>query len=479
MKTLKVLLVKSRSVVTKNAAVTPPLGLMYVASYLRSRLAVEVRLLDLYFTKDAEAAVRRAVQDLDPDLVGVSALTPEAFLAHRTAAATRAVKPGVPVVMGGPYPSSDPDAVLADPNVDVAIIGEGEYAFHELALLVAEEGPRWQAEQHLAAVPGIAYRRNGAGVTNTGPRPYIQDLDALPFPAWDLVDLKRFGRLRSMSTIGVRPYMTMFTSRGCPYHCVFCHQIFGKKFRARSPESVAAEVAEIRKLGIEHIEILDDIANFDRGRFDGMLTTLLERDLHPILSFPNAIRADLMREESVELLRRVGAGEVSIAIETASERLQKKIRKNLDLDRAAATIGYMADRRILTRGFFILGLPTETEAEIRQTIRFAHRSRLHMALFFTANPFRDTEMYAMFQEAGKLPEGVKTIDYEYYGAPFNGSEVPDARFRRLYRQAYTGFYLDPRRAYRILRDRPFWSDALVRFYLMFRNNLSFSRLKEE
>lgn len=478
MKTAVVLLVKSRSVVSKieGGATTPPLGLLYIAACLRKRLGAEVRLLDAMFDPDILETVRRAVRELKPDVVGISALTAEFFLAHKIAAVVKGESPLTPVVMGGPHPTSDPEGVMRDSTMDVAVIGEGEDTFTELARLIMAEGGGWREPAALRGVAGLAFRAEGK-VEYSAPRAPIQDLDSLPFPAWDLIDYKKFWKVSGMASVGTRAYLPMFTSRGCPYHCVFCHQIFGKTFRARSPENVAEEVAVLLGLGAAHIEILDDISNFDPDRFDRILELMLERDLHPVLSFPNGIRADILRESSMDLLKRVGVGEISVAIETASERLQKMIRKNLSLDKASRVIGMLADRRIFTRGFFMLGLPTETAEEIRSTIRFAQSSRLHLALFFTPNPFPNTELYNMFVKAGKLPSGVRTVDYEYYGAPFNSSEVPDRVYRRLYRWAYFRFYFNPLRCYRIARDRPFLRDLPIQALKVF-SRTRFNRLNE-
>jgi anaerobic magnesium-protoporphyrin IX monomethyl ester cyclase len=254
--------------------------------------------------------------------------------------------------------------------------------------------------------------------------------------------------------------------------------MFGKSFRSRSPESVAEETARLMKMGARDIEVLDDIANLNPERFDRMLELMLERNLHPALSFPNALRADIIREESIDLLKRVGTGEISVAIETASERLQKLLSKNLSLEKANRTIGMLVDRRIFTRGFFMLGFPTETEEEMLSTIRFAHSSLLHLALFFTPNPFRNTGLYDLFVSTGKMPSLLTSIDYEYYGAPFNGSEVSDRRFRMLYRWAYYGFYFNPVRLWHIARDRPALADIPERIWQLLHNASSFRRLRE-
>ena len=474
-----VLLIKSRSVVSKiKKGTMPPVGLLYIAACLRKDLVAEVRLLDAMFEPDILKLVNSEIRSRRPDIVGISALTAEAFLAHKLTAAVKAADNSIPVIMGGPHPSSDPEAVLADPAVDAVVIGEGEKTFTELVGAICEAGPGWNEPEKIRGIAGLAVRGE-SGAEYTMPRPLIQDLDSLPFPAWDLIDYKKFWRTGGMATVGIRPYLPIFTSRGCPYHCVFCHQIFGKKFRARSPENVVEEIALIHSLGTRNIEVLDDISNFDPDRFDRILELMLERKLQSVLNFPNAIRADIVRPESLDLLKRVGVCEVSVAVETASTRLQKLMNKNLSLEKVTNTINMLADRRIFTRGFFILGLPTETEEEMKSTIRYACDSRLHLAMFFTPNPYRNTEMYNMFEKAGKLRPDASSIDFEYIGAPFNASEMPDAAYRKTYRNAFLKFYLDPVRAYRTARDGPFGWDIPLRAFNLFRHYMTFRRLKEE
>jgi len=473
----KILLFKSRSIVSKVSGATPPLGLLYIASVLRERLGAAIHIVDAIMEKNPIKALSRTLKDFDPDVVGISALTAEAFMAHQAAGAVKKEAPSLPVIMGGPHPSCDPELVLSDFNVDAAVIGEGEDTIVELVRLIMSEGPEWRKPELLRHVDGIAFRADNQ-TELAKPRAPIRDLDSLPLPAWDLIDYKKFWTLVSMASIGTRPYLTMFTSRGCPYKCIYCHQLFGKSFRSRSPESVVEEAAMLMQMGARDIEILDDIANLNQERFDRMLELMLERNMSPALSFPNALRADLIKEASVDLLKRVGTGEVSVAIETASERLQKLLGKNLSLDKASRTINMLADRRIFTRGFFMLGFPTETEEEILSTIRFAHSSRLHLALFFTPNPFRNTALYDLFTAKAGIPSFSSSIDYEYYGAPFNASEVSEQRYRMLYRWAYYGFYFNPVRAWRIAQDRPRLTDIPIRMWNLMRKVVSFRRLKE-
>ena len=476
----KILFVKSRSMTSKIKGTYVSLGILYIATYLRKTLSATVRIINTMWDDDNPLkTVLDGTREFKPDALGISALTAEAFLAHKIAAAVKSENPDLPVIMGGPYPSSDSERALSDLNVDIVIIGEGEETFKELAGVIMKEGPRWKEANILNSIAGIAFR-DGENTRITAARPPIEDLDSLPFPDWDLIDYHRFWKLGKcgMATIGHSYYLPIYTSRGCPFNCIYCHQIFGKKFRARSPENVVDEIAQIMRRGVNHIEVLDDISNFDQKRFNRILEIMLERNLHPMMSFPNGIRADLMTEDSIDLLKKVGTGEISIAVETASNRLQKLLDKNLSLERTWNTIEMFAKRKIFTRGFFMLGFPTETEEEIRSTIRYAHKSNLHLALFFTPNPFKNTKLYDMFTDAGKMPSDTRTIDFEYFGSPFNGSEVSEKTYKRLYYWAYAGFHFHPRRMFRILRDRPCKADIPARALGLFSNLVSFRRLKE-
>jgi radical SAM superfamily enzyme YgiQ (UPF0313 family) len=455
------------------------MGVLSLAAYLRQKMGAEVRVADVHLMKDPAREVADIVRDTEPDLVGLSGLTCEAFMLHHSAQIAKTIRPAVPVIAGGPYPSSDPERLLSDRNIDAAVIGEGEETLLDLARHIQDEGGPFVNPANLAAIRGVAYRDEDGAVHRSLPRPHIEDLDSLPPPAWDTLNVRWFWACRSMSTAGVRPYMTIFTSRGCPYRCTYCHNIFGRGFRARSAEGVVEEMAALRRTyGVNDFEFLDDCVNLDRRRFEAILTGLLDRGLHPKLHFPNGVRTDLLDEHQIRLIHQVGAGEISVAVETASPRLQKLIRKNLDLEKVRRNIELMADLRIFTRGFFMLGFPTETEEELRATIDFAVASRLHTANFFITNPFPGTPIYEEFKALGKLRNDVNTIDYEYHSAPFNGSEVSDQRFRSLYREAYLRFYFRPGRILRILRDRPYSSGYSASLISLLTKFTGFHRLRE-
>jgi radical SAM superfamily enzyme YgiQ (UPF0313 family) len=447
-----------------------PLGVMCLSSYLKKHLGANTHIIDLRFALDPRRTVVEAVRGFNPELVCVSALTSEAFVMHEAARFVRLVRPEVPIFVGGPHATSDPEDVLANPAVDVAVQGEGEETLRELAEIVASGGARWRHRGRLSGVLGISFRTADGRPRATPPRPFIEDLDTLPFPDRDALDLRPYWRIGGMASIGNRPYATVFTSRGCPYRCTYCHNIFGRRFRARSADSVLAEVEEItRRYGCIDLEFVDDIANLRGERLRALFEGLLARGLRPRISFPNGVRADLLDRELIELHARVGAGEVSIAVETASPRLQRLIGKNLDLEKVRINTELMVRNGIYTRGFFMLGFPSETLPELLSTIRFALASPLHMALFFQVNPFHGLPITSEYARLGKSP----AVNREYFAGRFNGSNVPDVLFRTLYRYAYCRFYFHPSRMLRILRDRPYKADIPASAVHLLRATLSF------
>jgi radical SAM superfamily enzyme YgiQ (UPF0313 family) len=320
----KTLLVKSTAAYSKHTGTPPPLGIMYIASYLREKIQLTVKLFDARLYKEPVKEFYKVMAAYQPDIIGISALTLEAAYLHTICHIAKSVNNNVKIVAGGPYATSTPSVLMNDKNVDVGVIGEGEVTFKELLDI-------YEHDNDLHNIRGIVFKSHNGFIT-TPSRPYIEALDTLPYPSWDLIDLNAYFKRRGMSTIGIRRYMTIFTSRGCPFHCTYCHNIMGKKFRARSVDPVLEEMRIlIEAYHINDFEIIDDISNFDRERFKKILKGIIDKGWRVTLSFPNGVRTDMLDEEIIHLMKKAGTSELSVAIETASQRLQKMVKKNLHL----------------------------------------------------------------------------------------------------------------------------------------------------
>jgi radical SAM superfamily enzyme YgiQ (UPF0313 family) len=451
----RILFIKSGNLNTRSRGITPPLGLMYVASYVRATRRDDVRIFDIRFYQEPLKEIYRILQEFEPDIVGISALTLEAPAMYQIAHFVKTAV-DVPVVVGGPHATSVPEEVLKNQDIDIVVTGEGELTFKDLL-------DKLSKDQGIEHIHGIGYRKGNEIVLNHQ-RDYIEHLDMMPFPAWDLVELKKYADNASMSTIGFRPYMVVLTSRGCPFHCTYCHNIMGKKFRARSVDNVLEEMRVlIEEYHINDFEIIDDISNFDKERFKKIMRGIIENGWKVTLSFPNGVRTDLLDEEAVRLMRQAGTAEISIAVETVSLRLQRMVKKNLNLEKVRYIIDICIEEGMFVRGFFMLGFPTETEEELKATIDFACKSKIHVALFFLVNPFGGTELSKQVEGMGKMPSNVKPEDFDYHAMPFNASDIPDNRLHRLYMMAWIRFYFNPLRIISIFKSKVYWRDLPYHF----------------
>jgi len=429
--------------------VYPPHGLMYLASWLRrQKPELEIKIIDLMVRRAAEESILTELLEFAPELVGIHAMHFQAKSMHRLAALVKS-RLQIPVIAGGPYPSSEPEAALSDPNIDLAVMGEGEVTFAELVSRL-ETGKDW------LGLAGTAFRQNGK--IERGPaRELIPDLDQVPFPAWDLVDLKKFFDWKVLTQNDLRwrkELATIFTSRACPYGCIFCHNMFGKKFRARSPENVLAEIRMLHEqYGVREIHIIDDCFNFDMERAKKILSLIAGSGMELKLAFPNGIRGDRLDRELVGLLKAAGTYKVNFGIESGSDRIQQMIRKGLKLDQIKNSIALAADAGIFTHGFFMMGFPSETENELKATIKFACQSRLHSAGFALLSPFPGTRVRELAEAMGKKC-GFDPEDTSYAAMSCNLTELSDAKLASYHRRGHWQFYFRPRQIVRILKAMP-------------------------
>lgn len=455
---LRIVLVKPFQPVVP-ALCQPPLGLLQLAGGLRERFGdgVQVELHDLRLDQvEAEAFAAGLAGPVD--VLGVSALNFEAQAAVEIAAAVRRRFPDVVTALGGPYAHSSEARARADGVWDWIFHGEADRAFAALiaATLCGDGDP--------AAVAGVSRRLAHGDWQASAPAPSTdRDLDDLPRPAWDLVRWEVYPRRPNMNGwLKGRRYAPLFTSRGCPYHCSYCHDLFGKGFRWQSADRVVEEIAHLHEAyAIDEFQIIDDIFNLHKPRMRDIARRVIDRfgprRLH--FCFPNGIRADILDEDDLPLLADMGVYQMAIAIETVTERLQAVTQKNLRLERIPALIAAAERVGIRTKGFFMIGFPTETLAEIEATVRFAVKSELTFAGFYMVIPQEGTPMHALASRESASATAAVTVEDFYNEQPWYQLAY-DVELRRIQKRAFRRFYLRPKRIWRIVRNaRP---DSLLR-----------------
>lgn len=344
-----------------------------------------------------------------PDLVGISVMTDEyGFSGHEAARLVKQVDPSISTVLGGVYPTVNAEKVASDPNVDYVAVGEGEHTFPKL--LRALEGREDFPDR------GFAFRRNGKLVVL--PRAdLIQDLDAIPRPAYHRVDFMQYAMNDGRASIDSPPefpYARMFTSRGCPIGCIFCEveSISGKKFRPRSPENVVNELQWLKETyGIRSVVFDDDNFYVNRKRAARIFELMISRNLD--LKW-NAIAVPVfyLTEELLELMRESGCNFIDLAIESGVERVLKQIiHKPVKLDFAKKIIKKAKSLGINVSCNFVIGFPGETWNEIRQTLRFAEEIDVDYVKIFIATPLPRTRLWNICEEGGYMEPG--SLDWRH------------------------------------------------------------------
>ena len=272
-------------------------------------------------------------------------------------------------------------------------------------LQVAEGDPKPET-RNLERIKGLAWR-NGNDIVINPDRPFIKNLDDLPLPLHDMLPLHRY---RVPLIKG--PYSFIVTSRGCPANCLFCikHVSYGRTVRVRSPENVIAELRLLQDLGLRDVHMYADLFTVDRDHVMGICELMLQEQLD--FRWTCNSRVDFVDEEMLRLMARAGCWMISWGIESANEEILRRVRKGYRPERAAQTLGWAKAAGIKNWGYFIIGLPGETDETVRQTIKLAKKLPLDLALFHIAAPYPGTPFYQQAVEKGWIRPGARWEDVD-------------------------------------------------------------------
>jgi anaerobic magnesium-protoporphyrin IX monomethyl ester cyclase len=423
-------------VVEDSTGVYPPLGLLYVAAYAEAVEGCEVKVIDCPAENLDHKSLAAKIAAFAPEVIGIQAMSFTLVDALMVARCAKGLLPGSLIVMGGPHPTLYPLETAGLPFVDAAVQGEGEYPFASLL----EE---LKAGRSLEGISGIVTKKNAQTGTIPGRFPFIEKLDELRMPARHLLDLSRY----TSPLASQKHVTTMMSSRGCPGRCIFCDRPqMGKKFRKRSAGSVFAEMAHcVHELGMGEIIFYDDTFTIDEARVLELCDRIVSSGLRVLWDI--RARVDTVTPEMIARLRRAGCMRIHYGVETGSARLQKVIRKNLDLGKVRDVFARTRQEGIETLGYFMMGLPSESRDEIDKTMEMILSLPMdyaHIALF-TAYPGTD-----VYREA--LASGFYKEDYwrQFACDPRPGfaprywnEHFSDAELLALLKQAYGQFYCRP------------------------------------
>ncbi len=358
----------------------PPLGLLYLAGYLLEHTDFQVEVLDAQVEELSYPELEERVRRSNPDVVGVTAMTFTLIDVVDTLDAVKRACPDCVVVLGGPHVHIYPEESLDLPGVDYLVVGEGEVTFARL--LEDLDRPALLRE-----IPGLVFRDDGE-VVNTGIPDYNRALDELPYPPRELVPVERYTSILARRS----PITTMFTSRGCPYKCLFCDRPhLGKRFRAHSAEYVVDEMEASLRLGIKEFIIYDDTFTVNRRRVLDICDRIVQRGLE--VSWDIRARVDNVDEEVLGALRRAGCERIHYGVEAGTDRILEVLNKGITVRQALDA--FKATRRvgIQTLAYFMLGVPSETREDVARTVELAKRLEPDYVLFSILCPYPATEVY--------------------------------------------------------------------------------------
>ena len=431
---MKILLVKPG--IAHGDHIQPPLGIAFLASRLRDKN--EVRVLDFGKLDRRDDRFLDSVKEFAPDVVGFQCYSPEIGEVKRLGALTRAALPKAVIISGGPHPTLCPEETMArlTPEADYLLRGETEDSF---PLFIEMLGGRAAP----ADVPGLAWREDGKLRVNEI-RP-IKDIDALPLPAWDLINPQEYPPAQHGAFFNQFPIAPIVTTRGCPFACGFCTApiLSGRQMRKRSAASVMAEIELLyHKFGIREIHIVDDNFTLDKAHAVSILKAIVASGLPISLAFPNGVRIGTLDEELLDLMKRAGTYLISVGIESGSDKTLKRMDKQLSVSLIREKVALIKSMGIDLAAFFILGFPDETVEDMRETINFSLELPLLRANFFTFLPLPMTPVTLKLIESGEIGQ----MDVEgliFQKVPYAPKGVTRDQLRSLQREAFLKFYLRP------------------------------------
>jgi radical SAM superfamily enzyme YgiQ (UPF0313 family) len=410
-----------------------PIGILYLAAYIKKYLDVddvEIKIFHTAIYQNAFDELNRLLLTFQPDIIGIRALSKYKVEFNEYAKLLNEKCPEALLIAGGPYPSTNYDEIIKDNMVDIVCIGEGEATFLETVkeYICSRKIP--------IDIKGTAVKTGDVTTVNSS-RELIANIDTIPFPDYDMININEYRGFSNHAFQDTSKCAYILCSRGCPFGCFYCHQLFGKKIRRRSPENIVDElVQKYYKYNIKEFVIIDDVFNIPLDECKRVLRLIINELPNDIrINFPNGLRADAIDNELIFLFKKCGLTSIALAVESASEKIQKLIGKKLDVEKAFDNIDNLS-RQFITTVFYMIGFPSETEEDAEKTIEFALKLKfVSQPVLSVLRVYQNTPLCRLLAPTTEQLEFIRkqeTLDLQtkinrplcFYGDVFSDSVVP-------------------------------------------------------
>jgi anaerobic magnesium-protoporphyrin IX monomethyl ester cyclase len=434
-----------------------PVGLLSLAANVRD--ICDVKIFDCLIEKfsifedgdftiygSSDEDIKGTISEFDPHIVGICIpFSSQSNNGKRVAELCKEVDSSITIIIGGPHPSVQYKSLLEENYCDYAAVGEGEISLRDFMCEVSERlstsNRVFSAGQEKEIIKNSKFTVDGfAYLHNKGlsyrPVPVLDDLDQLPFPAYDLINLDSYLEspylYKSRSGIGQKS-ISMITSRGCPYECVFCSisQHMGRKYRYHSPKYTLDHIEHIiNTMGIKNFHFEDDNLTLHRRHFRRILNGILERNIHIAWDTPNGIRADSLSRDTMKLMKKAGAKVLQIAIESGNETvLNDIIKKDSKIAPYYDVAKWCHELDITLGAFYVIGFPGETKQDMEDTTNLALELFTLYNVFpilLFATPLYGTELYLTAKDLGLIADDINDDEFatatQFYGEPLIHTE---------------------------------------------------------
>jgi radical SAM superfamily enzyme YgiQ (UPF0313 family) len=421
----------------------PQIGLCSLAAYTRKQ-GIQTGLLDAFNLDLKPEAALEQVLEFSPTHIGITAMTSSIGYAAEFAALVKKNNPELITIIGGTHVTAMPEETMEQfPDFDIGVLGEGEETITEILRLQTNAVP-----EELAGVKGIIYRAGDGELKKTGARPFIKNLDLLPYPAWDL--LPGFPDLYRLTPTNFKrlPTASMVASRGCPYKCTFCDRsVFGNNYRFFSTDYIIGMIGELQaEYDIREVCFYDDTFTVNRKRLTDFCEHLIKNKIK--LSWSCLGRVDFADLELLKLMKKAGCWLISYGIESAAQEILDIYRKKTTVEQIEDAVRATKKAGISARGFFIIGGPLETDdtiAQLKTLIKRIPLDDIHLS-FYT--PIPGSELYKTVHRYGTFShEWSKMHVYTLNFVPHGLTRDKLEKYRS---ELYRSFYFRPSVLFRYL-----------------------------